>query len=557
MRLTLFCITCLLLCLFTLFSCQTGDKNNNNNNNPGNNTNYEDPQTQGTTYWWNDTVFYEIFVRSFYDSNGDGMGDLKGLTAKLDYLNDGNPQTETDLGITGIWLMPICQSPSYHGYDVVDYQSIENDYGTREDFLELVQQARQRGIKIIVDLVINHTSSDHPWFIASATQDGIHNNWYRWTSNPPSYNGPWGQVVWHYHANGSYYYGVFWSGMPDLNYREPAVYNEIINISRFWLIDMQVDGFRLDAVKYIYENDSQLENLQETYDFWRQYHTDIKAIHPQAVTVGEAWDNTAIVRNYVDGKLDFCFEFDLATALVNAINLPSPSLVIEKMRELKTTYPYHQYGTFLSNHDQDRSLNQLRQDTESAKLAGAVFLTLPGIPFIYYGEEIGMQGVRPDDVNVRRPMQWDSSNNAGFTTGTPWTYISNNYQTINVQNLQANQNSLWHYYRRFISLRNIYHALDQGTYQAIHATSTSVYAFIRQSDNQVIIVIHNFSPYPLDNVAFNIAQTNIPPGYYSLSDLIHPNTSTTLQVNNSGGFSSWTPVNQLEARASYLLLLQQ
>lgn len=203
------------LLMFSLAAC--------NATNPSSILLNDAPQSAGTTYWWNDTVFYEIFVRSFYDSDGDGIGDLQGIIQKLDYLNDGNPETSSDLGITGIWLMPVSQSPSYHGYDVTDYYTIEDDYGNNDDFLALMDACHARGIKVIVDLVMNHCSSQHPWFIASQQNDPEYTDWFRWSSTDPGYLGPWGQPVWHQGTNGLYYYGIFWGGMPDLNYAHSPV----------------------------------------------------------------------------------------------------------------------------------------------------------------------------------------------------------------------------------------------------------------------------------------------------------------------------------------------
>jgi glycosidase len=216
-----------------------------------------DPMPQGSQGypWWNDTVFYEVFLRSFYDSNGDGIGDINGLIEKLDYLNDGDPKTKTDLGITGIWLMPIFPSPSYHGYDVKDYYEINPDYGTMEDFNRLLEEAHLRGIRIVIDFVINHTSTEHPWFIeARKGEDSLYRNLYIWSEQKPDYLGPWGQPVWHANYDQTYYYGVFWSGMPDLNFENQEVTNEINRIAAFWLEDIGVDGFRVDGARHLIED---------------------------------------------------------------------------------------------------------------------------------------------------------------------------------------------------------------------------------------------------------------------------------------------------------------
>ena len=249
---------------------------------------YPPPAGTGELHWWNDAVFYEIFVRSFHDSDGDGIGDLQGLTQKLDYLNDGDPATDDDLGITGIWLMPINDSPSYHGYDAVDYRAINPDYGTMADFQAFLAAAHARGIKVIIDYVMNHCSNQHPWFVAAAQNDPTYRDYFRWSASDPGETGPWGQDVWHWNTSG-WYYGLFWSGMPDLNYDTPAVKTEMFDTATYWLDTIGVDGFRLDAVLYIDEDGGQLQNTPETLQFWQDYNTHVKAVKPDVLSVGEAW----------------------------------------------------------------------------------------------------------------------------------------------------------------------------------------------------------------------------------------------------------------------------
>ncbi len=516
---------------------------------------YSEPvQQQGETFWWNETVFYEIFVRSFYDSDGDGIGDIQGIIEKLDYLNDNDPQTTTDLGITGIWLMPISQSPSYHGYDVVDYTTIEEDYGTNADFQELIAECHSRGIKVIVDNVMNHCSNQHPWFIASAAGDPDYIDWYRWSDTNPGYLGPWGQPVWHYHNSGQYYYGLFWSGMPDLNFETAAVKDEMFDIATFWLQEMDVDGFRCDAVKHIFEDGSQLENTDETFAFWQDFNDHYKSVKPEAMAVGEAWDETAIILQYLDGRFDFCFEFDLANSILNSVNSLSPLNIRSKMAEIRDLYPYHQYGTFLTNHDQNRVYDVFDGDIDKAKLAGAVYLTLPGIPYIYYGEEIGMKGSKPDP-DIRRPMQWTSGANAGFTTGSPWHNLNNNYTQYNVEDLQADDNSIWNLYRTLIQHRSEEPALTIGTYQAISSSITSIYAFIRQYENEAILVLTNFSTNVLNSPDFSAESTNLSVGDYSVMDLILQEDLQNISIDENGGFENWQPLLLLEGQTIYLLKL--
>jgi glycosidase len=446
---------------------------------------------QQKTYWWNDAVFYEVFVRSFYDGNGDGIGDLKGLIQKLDYLNDGDPATTSDLGVTGIWLMPVSQSPSYHGYDVIDYRSIEQDYGTLDDFKTFIYSAHARGMKVIIDFVMNHSSSQHPWFINSASSSSsAYRNWYTWRSQDPGYRGPWGQQVWH-PRNGAYYFGLFWSGMPDLNYANYDVKNEMFDVARFWLDSLKVDGFRLDAIKHLFEAGPVMENVPATLDFLKEFRQFYKNVNAGAMTVGEVWSGTDEIALYSDGtKVDFCFDFPLSTTMINAVNARQPSAIHDQMLASIRSYRFLQYAPFLSNHDQDRVFGQLGQDANKMKLAAAIYLTLPGVPFIYYGEEIAMTGAGRDE-NKRTPMQWTGGANAGFTTARPWYSVNSNYANFNVQSMQADTTSLWHWYRKLIAIRNAHAALRRGDYAGISSSSNSLLAFARRTGREVFIVIHN------------------------------------------------------------------
>jgi len=379
-------------------------------------------------YWWNDTVFYEIFVRSFYDSDGDGVGDLNGLIEKLDYLNDGDPTTSDDLGITGIWLMPIMQSPSYHGYDVVDYYTVDEEYGTNADFQRLMAEAHQRGIRVIIDLVLNHTSNQHPWFLDARDEDSHYRDWYIWSDSNPGYAGPWGQGVWHKFFD-SYYYGVFWSGMPDLNLRNPEATAQLQDAARFWLEEMGVDGFRLDAIKHLIEDGPTQENTNATHDWLSGFYTFYKAVDQNAFTVGEAWMGTRELLEYTGDEVDVVFAFDLAEDMINTARGPLASAVGQRTAQMVADFPAGQYATFLANHDQNRLMSQLLGDEAQAKLAATLLLTSPGVPFLYYGEEIGMLGTKPDE-DIRRPMQWSKNLlNAGFTNGIPWRLPEGDYRT--------------------------------------------------------------------------------------------------------------------------------
>ena len=378
------------------------------------------PIQAGELFWWNETVFYEIFVRSFYDSDGDGIGDFNGITEKLDYLNDGDEGTTSDLGVTGIWLMPINLSPSYHGYDVSDYLSVNPEYGTMEDFNRLLDEAHQRGIRVIVDLVLNHTSTEHPWFQeASADPQSEYRDYYIFSDSPGGFTSPWGSDVWHKSDTG-FYYGIFWSGMPDLDYINPDVTADMEEVVRFWLEDVGIDGFRLDAIKHIVEVGSIQENTPETHRFWEGFYDHYTSINPEAFTVGEAWTSTDEVVKYIGDEVSIAFEFDTAAAILESARSERNLRITEAHKLILESYPAHQYGAFLTNHDQQRVMSLLRGDFGKAKSAASLLLTGPGVPFLYYGEEVGQRGSKPDE-NLRTPMQWSREKYAGFTAADlPW-----------------------------------------------------------------------------------------------------------------------------------------
>jgi alpha-amylase len=508
-----------------------------------------------TTHWWNETVFYEIFVRSFYDSDDDGIGDLQGLTQKLDYLNDGDPSTTDDLGIEGIWLMPINNSPSYHGYDVTDYRGINPDYGTMTDFENFLQAAHDRGIKVIVDYVMNHSSNQHPWFTSAVSStDSPYRDWYRFSQTNPGTTQPWGDgAVWH-NSNTGYYYGIFWGGMPDLNYETQAVKDEMFDIAEYWLSDIGVDGFRCDAVKYILEDGDNIENIQATYDFWSDFNTHYKSVKADAMAVGEAWDDTEIVLNYVDGRFDYCFEFDLSYRIIDAINSNQITELKSHVSSIYDSYPYLQWGSFLSNHDIDRIGSTFGESVSKLKLGAGLLLTLPGIPYIYYGEEVGMTGIYPHE-NIRTPMQWTDGSHAGFTTGSPWRNVNSNYFNNNVEDMQADENSLWSTYRDLIKVRNNSEALQKGNYQTVSSSNGNVYAFLRSSENEDVLVIHNFATSNLNNVTFSLSSSDVAQGSYPTADILGNQNLNEITIESDGGFSSFDIGTSLTARTSYVVRL--
>lgn len=471
------------------------------------------PEAQ-TTYWWNDAVFYEAFVRSFYDSNNDGHGDLQGLIDKLDYLSE--------LGVDAIWLMPVCPSPSYHGYDITNYKAVQPVYGTKQDFINFADSAHKRGIKVIFDFVMNHTSSDHPWFLNSEANDPFYRNFYRWSSTDPGTIGPWGQQVWHEYNSTNYYYGLFWSGMPDINYEDTIVKDSMFSVAQFWLDSMHVDGFRLDAAPYIFEEGNWLENVPATFQFWHDFHTYYKSVNDSSMTVGEVGETTDSILPYVVGgdKLDFCFEFDLASQIIAAVNTAFPSQLRVKAQQCYDDYPYLQFGTFLTNHDQNRVFDDLGGSIPKMKAAAAIYLTLPGIPFIYYGEEIGMSGTG-DDPSKRRPMQWTAGTHAGFSNATPWEAINNNYATYNVATEQTDSNSILNWYKKLISIRHEEVALRRGDYFAAAEAPTQVFSFIRTYESDTDIVLVNTGNQTYTDFTLNLSGSGINPGYKLFTDLIN------------------------------------
>jgi alpha-amylase len=505
--------------------------------------------------WWNDTVFYEIFVRSFYDSNGDGIGDFNGIIAKLDYLNDGNPKTTTDLGISGIWLMPVNPSPSYHGYDVTDYYTVNPQYGTMEDFKTLLAEAHQRGIRVIIDLVMNHTSNWHPWFEESENPNSPKRNWYIWSDTIQSYKGPWGEDVW-YSSNNAYYYAIFGSGMPDLNYTNPEVRAQMKDVARFWLQDVGVDGFRLDAAKHIVEEGQTQENTPTTHAWWKEFHTAYKAANPQALAIGEVWSSIEAVAAYLKGdELDMAFNFDLAGITVSNIKGSFASGLGDAIQNSAKAFPTGQFGMFLTNHDQNRVMYQLGENLDKAKNAATVLLTIPGVPFLYYGEEIGMTGFKPDE-RIRTPMQWTADEKAGFTTGYPWQQFSMNYTDHTVADQTADPNSLLSHYRNLIQLRNKHAALRVGSYTLVDSKSTKVLAFLRQSKDETVLVIINLGKDALTDYGLSLT-TGPLSGKYRLVPLLGEGKFTSPVINERGGFKDYLPLPELPANARIILQLQK
>ena len=435
-------------------------------------------------------VYYEIFVRSFQDSDGDGVGDLQGVIGRLDYLED--------LGVTGLWLMPIHPSPSYHGYDVTDYYAVNPDYGTLQDFETLLDEAHARGINIVMDLVVNHSSSQHPWFLASKDPTSPYRDYYLWRENNPGWLGLGGPA---WHASGDdYYLGLFWSEMPDLNYRNPEVVEEMDDIATFWL-ELGVDGFRIDAIQHVIESTEGLtRNTPENLEWVEDFEAFIKTVNPDAFLVGETWTDTETIANYfTKANLDLAFDYPLYTSLLDAVGKGSATnLNFTLESEARLFPPDAKRAIFLSNHDQIRpatSLSLLRRDEGKLKLAAGLLLTLPGTPFLYYGEEIGLpNGPGDKDEEKRTPMRWDpDAPHTGFSTAEPWYPFSTDDPAITVAAQAGEEDSVLNTYKTFITLRQANPALSRGSVEVLDTGDRGVLAFARTTDEQTLLVIANLS----------------------------------------------------------------
>ncbi len=499
--------------------------------------------------WWNDTVFYEVFVRSFYDSNGDGIGDLDGLRAKLDYLQQ--------LGVSGLWLMPIQPSPSYHGYDPTDYYNINPAYGTLEGFKALVVAAHQHGMRVIIDFVLNHTSDQNPWFVDSQNPASPYRDWYIWSKTDPGYLGPWGEEVWHKSAGGDYYYGIFTGSQPDLNYRNPDVTAKMEDVTRFWLQAQGVDGFRLDGAKHLIEDSKVQQNSDSTHQWFQAFRTFYKKVSPQALTVGEiSGDPSSVVATYAAGdQLDLGFDFPLATTFLDGARAGRAADVAKSLAADVRVFKPEQFATFLSNHDQNRVMSQLAGKVDKAKVAAALLLTAPGVPFIYYGEEIGMVGLGADEEK-RTPMQWTAGANAGFTTGSPWELVNPDYvKGRNVASETADPASLLEAYRALIQARNQHAALRVGDLYLAQTEASGVLASLRVSQSETVLVIINLGPDPVTDVKLALAAGPLKSRYRAVP-ILGALPAAALTANSQGGFDSYQPNPTLPGYGMLIYQLQ-
>lgn len=528
-----------------LLACQTGGDTQNPNRRPASD-------------WRRGAVCYEIFVRSFYDSDGDGIGDLNGLIQKLDYINDGDPASERDLGARCVWLMPIAAASSYHGYDVTDYYRVDPKYGTNDDFRRLVAEAHARGIRVLVDMVLNHASSEHPFF-QQALRDTAsrYRDWFRWSAQHPGVLNPWGGDNWHRSpVRDEYYYGFFWHGMPDLNYEAPDVREEAKAIARFWLQEMGADGFRLDAIPFLVEEGDRIQHTPGTHAFLRAYGGYVRKIAPGSFTIGEVWDSTGAMLAYYPDQLDAYFAFDVSEAILDAVRTGSAGGLLPPVLRLQRELPAERWAPFLRNHDQTRTLTALGGEVARARLAATLLLTLPGLPFVYYGEELGMTGDKPDP-RLRTPMHWYRTPAAGFTTGTPWEPLQPDSLIANVETQDADPSSLLTLYRRLIHWRARNKALAAGELLPLVTTSDAVAAYVRRDGDYAVLVVANLGTLPLDGVTLTSAEAALLPGDYTLSELLGGPPAAPLRVPPDGRIERYLPLASLDPLRSFVYELRR
>jgi glycosidase len=437
-------------------------------------------------------VWYEIFVRSWVDTDGDGIGDLNGVTAKLDYLQS--------LGVSGIWLMPINPSPSYHGYDVTDYCAINPQYGTMADFERLLREAHKRRIKVIIDLVINHTSDRHPWFIAARDPADPHHDWYSWAGPHTDLHAEDAAGAQAWHALGdAHYLGDFSSNMPDLDYDTPAVRREMVRLGQYWL-KKGVDGFRLDAAQHIYydfkaDADNPL-TLKKNLAWWSEFRRGLDAVNPAAYVVGEVTRDSADALAPYFKPLSAVFDFPLAVQLIDSAR-------DERAGELgallaRTDAAYRKVAgksgvdaPFLSNHDQDRVMSQLDGNPQHMRMAAAMLLTLPGQPFVYYGEELGMRGRKPDP-DLREPMRWHRDPQGKGETR--WkTFSAGDGPAVSVEAQQDDPHSLLARYRELIGWRRHISELRDGALTTRDLGNRQLVAWELRDVHGAVLVVHNLS----------------------------------------------------------------
>ncbi|MDQ3751642.1 MAG: maltose alpha-D-glucosyltransferase [Actinomycetota bacterium] len=493
------------------------------------------PSLQRDPLWYKTAVFYEVYVRSFYDANADGIGDFRGMRDQLDYLEW--------LGIDCVWLLPFYQSPMRDGgYDIADFYSIMPEYGTLNDFSEFLAAAHERGIRVVADLVMNHTSDQHPWFLESRRPGSSKRDWYVWSDTNERY--PDARIIfldseksnWAWDdAAGAYYWHRFFSHQPDLNYSNAEVQAQMMSVVRFWL-DIGLDGFRLDAVPYLFEREgSNCENLPETHAFLKRVRAEVDKDYEDIVLLAEANQWPADVVAYF-GEADEChmaFHFPLMPRMFMAARRQVRYPVVEILEQTPDIAGSCQWGLFLRNHDEltlemvtdeerdymygeyakdprmkvnlgirRRLAPLLENSRREIELFHAMLLSLPGTPIIYYGDELGMGDniYLGDRDSVRTPMHWTLDRNAGFSRADfAQLYLPvlldpvYGYQAVNVESAQRDQYSFLQWIRRMLAIRRQHPVLSMGSLQMLHPANPSIFAFVRKLNDDIVLVVNNLS----------------------------------------------------------------
>lgn len=435
-------------------------------------------------------IYYSVFVQSFYDSNGDGIGDLQGLISKLDYIKD--------LGAGGIWLLPVHPSPTYHKYDVVDYYGIHPDYGTLDDYRELVREAHKRDMKVLLDLVVNHASNQHPWFQqAQADPKSPFRDCFVWSDQTSDYE----KEPYHWHQvrdefgnqlNGPRYYGFFWWEMPDWNLDNKKVRKEFTDIAQFWLNDVGVDGFRLDAIRYVYPDNRLKDNL----DWWKEFRKGLGKEHQDAFVVAEIWGSSEDVAPYLSHGISAGFNFELSDTIRKSLREQKNAQIAETALRIQHAYQRETRGfqdaTFLTNHDMNRIMTELEGNDMSAKAAATLLLTLPGNPFIYYGEEIGMKGEKPDEF-IRESFLWNVPGEDAGQTNWQISYASTSRTVKPLFYQEQDDHSVYHTYKELTRLRNSSQALARGNLVPYNTQNEAVVSFHRFGEEEEYLVFVNLS----------------------------------------------------------------
>ncbi|HEY7198359.1 MAG TPA: maltose alpha-D-glucosyltransferase [Gaiellaceae bacterium] len=486
--------------------------------------------------WFKTAVFYEVYVRGFFDGNDDGSGDLRGLTDKLDYLQW--------LGIDCVWLLPIYPSPLRDGgYDIADFNAIHPDYGTVEELRRFVDEAHQRGLRVIADLVMNHTSSEHPWFQESrSSPDSPKRDWYVWSETVHRYedariifvdtessNWTWDDEA------GAYYWHRFFAHQPDLNYDNPDVRDAMLDVLRFWL-DVGLDGFRLDAVPYLFEREgTSCENLPETHEFLKRVRREIDEQYPDRVLLAEANQWPAdVVPYFGDGdECHMAFHFPVMPRLFMALRREDSMPIVEILQQTPPIPESAQWGLFLRNHDEltlemvtdeerDYMYEEYAKDPrmklnlgirrrlaplldggrDEVELMTAILFSLPGTSVLYYGDEIGMGDniYLGDRDGVRTPMQWTGDRNGGFSRADfarlylpPLMDPVYGFQAVNIEAQLRTPTSLLRWLRRFVELRKQHPVFGLGTYEALWPINPKIFAHVRTYEDDILLCVHNLA----------------------------------------------------------------